>query len=108
MAKELGKIEAFSRPAIESETKHQQLIVRHDLLTELARHYERDSMAFVALPAHLVDSALVRQVLAELRSEGSIEEKMRGTIRLTAQGHKAFRAACFHARFDTGEEVPVG
>jgi len=85
------------RPAIESEAKQQQLIVRHNLLTELARHYEKDSTEFIVLPPNLVDSALIREVVAQLRNEGSVEEKVRGTIRLTARGHNAFCAAGLHA-----------
>jgi len=92
-----GKMESCPRPAVETETKHQQLI-RDELLTVLARHYERDLMAFVALPPLFMDSALAREVVAQLRNEGYIEEKMRGTIRLTARGHMAFRATGLRAR----------
>ena len=38
-----------------------------------------------------MDSALGREIVAELRNEGHIEEEVRGTIRLTARGYRAFQ-----------------
>jgi len=78
------------RPACETETMHQQLI-RDGLLVVLANHYERDSMAFITLSPQFVDSALAREVVAQLRNDGYIEERVRGTVRLTARGHMAFK-----------------
>lgn len=90
-------MERCPRPPAETETKHQQLI-RDELLVVLARHYERDGMAFVALPPVFMDSASAREVVAHLRNEGYIEEEVRGTVRLTARGYIAFRATGLSAR----------
>ena len=77
--------------AVATESKYQQS-VRDKVLMALARRYERNPMAFVVLPLQLMDSPLAREVVAQLRNEGYIEEKLRGTVRLTARGHIAFRA----------------
>jgi hypothetical protein len=90
-------MESRPRPAVETETKHQQLI-RDELLAVLARDYESDSMAFVALPPSYVNSALAREVVAQVRNDGYVEEEVRGTIRLTARGYMAFRATGLSAR----------
>ena len=65
-----------------------------DLLYKLARRYEEDPDEFVHLPQPTVASSLARQTLAELRNEGYVEEEVRGVIRLTERGYKAYRKRC--------------
>jgi hypothetical protein len=77
-----------SRLACQTDAMHQQLI-RDGLLVILARHYDKDPMAFMALSPEFLDSALAREVVAQLRNDGHIEEEVRGMIRLTARGHMA-------------------
>jgi Mn-dependent DtxR family transcriptional regulator len=45
----------------------------------------------VSLSKEAVDSSLAREIVAELRNEGHIEEAVRGTIRLTPRGYMAFQ-----------------
>ncbi len=40
---------------------------------------------------HGEDSALAREIVAELRNEGHVEVDVRGTIRLTPRGYRAFQ-----------------
>jgi hypothetical protein len=79
-------MESRPRPAVETETERQQLI-RDELLAILAKHYERDWTEFITLSQQFLDSALAREVVAQLRNAGYIEEEVRGTIRLTARGY---------------------
>ena len=46
---------------------------------------------FLSLSRQTVDSALAREIVAELRNEGHVEEEVRGTIRLTPRGYRAFQ-----------------
>jgi hypothetical protein len=88
--RKLGKVETCPRPMCESETLHKRLI-RDGLLVVLAKHYVWDSTEFITLSRQFLDSALAREVVAQLRNEGYLEEKVRGTIRLTALGYMAFQ-----------------
>jgi hypothetical protein len=45
----------------------------------------------ITLSKQSVDSALAREIVAELRNEGHVEEEVRGTIRLTPRGYRAFQ-----------------
>jgi hypothetical protein len=65
--------------------------IHSHLLTLLAGDYEKDPSLFVTLPKETLDSSVVRVALSELRNEGYVEELVRGTIRLTARGYKAYR-----------------
>ncbi|HXY51882.1 MAG TPA: hypothetical protein VEI01_20715 [Terriglobales bacterium] len=65
--------------------------IRNELFLELAESYEEDPSQFVSLPQPTVASAMAREVVAELRHEGYVEEQMRGVIRLTARGYKAYK-----------------
>src|ERR1700681_1092884 len=38
-----------------------------------------------------IDSALGRDIVAELRNDGHVEEEVRGRIRLTPRGYRAFQ-----------------
>jgi hypothetical protein len=70
-------------------------IIREGLLVDLAEHYEEDPGHFVTLPRQTLDSSLAREVVAELRNEGYVEEQIRGVIRLTPRGYKLYKATPF-------------
>ena len=65
--------------------------IRDELFLRLAQRYGEDPGQFVQLPPPTVASAVAREVVAELRHEGYVEEHMRGVIRLTARGYKAYK-----------------
>ncbi len=50
-----------------------------------------DPRHFLSLSRQTVDSALAREIVAELRNEGHVEEEVRGTIRLTPRDYRAFQ-----------------
>ena len=62
-----------------------------DIVTDLAQRYEEDPDQFVHLPQPTVASATARQTVAELRNEGYVEEEVRGVIRLTERGYRAYK-----------------
>jgi hypothetical protein len=62
-----------------------------DLLIRLAQRYEEDPGQFTHLPQPTVASSVARQTVAELRNEGYVEEEIRGVIRLTERGYKAYK-----------------
>jgi|GEM_PF-1139740 len=65
--------------------------VRDGLRFKLAQRYREDPRHFLSLSKQTVDSALAREIVAELRNEGHVEEDVRGTIRLTPRGYRAFQ-----------------
>jgi hypothetical protein len=65
--------------------------IREGLLVSLAATYEQDPARYVTLSKQTLDSALAREVVAELRNEGSVEEQVRGVIRLTTRGYKMYK-----------------
>ena len=69
---------------------HRELI-RDGLLVTLAGRYEEDPVQFVTLSKPTLDSAVAREAVAELRNEGYVEEQVRGVIRLTPRGYRAYR-----------------
>ena len=69
-----------------------------DLFTNLAQRYEEDPDQFVHLPQPTVASAMARQAVAELRNEGYVEEEVRGVIRLTERGYRAYKKKSSPAR----------
>jgi predicted transcriptional regulator len=69
----------------------QRDLIREGLLVALAQHYREDPSQFLTLSKGTVDSAVAREILAELRNEGHVEEEMRGVIRLTQRGYMAFK-----------------
>ncbi len=69
---------------------HQELI-RDGLLVTLAGQYEKDPVQFVTLSKQTLGSSVAREVVAELRNEGYVEEQVRGVIRLTPRGYRAYR-----------------
>jgi hypothetical protein len=60
-------------------------------LNKLAERYRENPTGFLSLSKDAMDSALGREIVAELRNEGHIEEEVRGTIRLTPRGYRAFQ-----------------
>lgn len=62
-------------------------LIREGLLFTLAAAYEEDPCHFVTLSKATIDSSLAREVIAELRNEGYVEEQVRGVIRLTSRGY---------------------
>ncbi len=66
--------------------------VRKGLLLALAEHYERDPREFWQISSNDLASAFIREMVAELRNEGYLEEEVRGVIRFTSRGYRAYRA----------------
>ena len=69
----------------------QRDLFRDGLRFNLAQQYREDPRRFVSLSKEAVDSSFAREIVAELRNEGQIEEAVRGTIRLTPRGYMAFQ-----------------
>ena len=69
----------------------QRELVRDGLLFALAECYREDPSHFLNLSKGALDSALTRGIVVELCNEGHIEEEVRGTIRSTPRGCRAFR-----------------
>lgn len=69
----------------------QRDLVRDGLRFKLAQRYKEDPRNFLSLSKQAIDSALAREIVAELRNEGHVEEEVRGTIRLTPRGFRAFQ-----------------
>jgi hypothetical protein len=66
--------------------------VRDSLLLTLAEYYENNPGNFCRIPKPDLASALLRETVAELRNEGYVEEEVRGVIRFTERGYKAYRS----------------
>jgi hypothetical protein len=69
----------------------QRDLVRDGLRFKLAERYRENPAAFLNLSKEAIDSPLGREIVAELRNEGHVEEEVRGTIRLTRRGYRAFQ-----------------
>ena len=67
-------------------------LVRDGLRFKLAKQYRDDPTVFLSLSKEAIDSASGREIVAELRNEGHIEEEVRGKIRLTPRGYRAFQS----------------
>jgi len=65
----------------------QRELIQEGLLFTLAASYEEDPCQFVSLSKQTMDSSLAREVVAELRNDGYVEEQVRGVIRLTRSGY---------------------
>ena len=74
----------------------QRELIREGLLFTLAASYEEDPHEFVTLSRQTVDSSLAREVVAELRNEGYVEEQVRGVIRLTLRGSSRYATSTTH------------
>jgi hypothetical protein len=59
----------------------QRDLVRDGLRFKLAERYRENPTDFLSLSKEARDSALGREIVAELRNEGHVEEQVRGTIR---------------------------
>jgi hypothetical protein len=70
----------------------QRDLVRDGLRFKLAERYRENPAGFLSLSKAAIDSAMGREVVAELRNEGHVEEGVRGTIRLTPRGYRAFQS----------------
>ena len=66
-------------------------LIREKLLVTLGGKYEEDPRQFVTLPKQTLDSSTARQIVADWRNQGYVEERMRGVIRLTARGYNVYR-----------------
>ena len=66
-------------------------LIRDALLISLAQLYQKDPKQFLTLSRQTIDSSLAREVIAQLRNDGSIEEDIRGVIRFTARGYRDYR-----------------
>lgn len=62
-----------------------------DIIVDLAERYEENPGQFVQLPQPTIDSAAARQMVAELRNEGYVEEEVRGVVRLTPRGYQFYK-----------------
>jgi len=62
-----------------------------DIIVDLAERYEENPGQFVQLPQPTIDSAAARQMVAELRNEGYVEEEVRGVVRLTPRGYQLYK-----------------
>jgi len=69
----------------------QRDLVRDGLRFKLAQRYRENPTNFLSLSQQAVDSPVAREIVAELRNEGHVEEEIRGRIRLTARGYRAFQ-----------------
>ena len=69
----------------------QRDLVRDGIRFKLAERYRENPAGFLSLSKEAMDSTLGREIVAELRNEGHIEEEVRGTIRLTPRGYRAFQ-----------------
>jgi len=65
--------------------------IEGELVAMLAACHEHNPDEFLTLPRQTVDSSSARIALAELRNEGYVEERQRGTVRLTRRGYQAFQ-----------------
>ena len=65
-------------------------VVRHQILSTLVEGCKNHPGEYLTLDKNEVDSSLVRQVVADLRIEGYIEEETRGVIRLTELGFSVY------------------
>jgi hypothetical protein len=66
--------------------------IRDGLLVALAARYTEDPHQFLTVSRQTLDSAVAREVIAQLRNEGYVEEQVRGVIRFTPRGYKAYKS----------------
>jgi hypothetical protein len=71
------------------------------LIVDLAERYEENPRQFVQLPQPTIDSSAARQMVAELRNEGYVEEEVRGVVRLTPRGYQLYKKRVATAFSDT-------
>lgn len=61
------------------------------LMVTLAEGYERDPRNYITLSKETVDSSEARVIVADMRNQGYLDEKMRGVVRMTLRGYELFR-----------------
>ncbi len=81
--------------------------IRDGLLAALTECFEADPAHFVNLPKQIVDSSSAREVIADLRNEGYVEEQERGVIRFTIRGYVSHREHSGFPRDEAGVLVAV-
>jgi hypothetical protein len=69
----------------------QRDLILDGLRFKLAEQYRENPAGFLNLAKEAIDSALGREIVAKLRNEGHVEEEVRGKIRLTPRGYRAFQ-----------------
>jgi len=69
----------------------QRDLVRDGIRFKLAERYRENPAGFLSLSKEAIDSALGREIVAELRNEGHVEKEVRGMIRPTPRGYRAFQ-----------------
>ena len=69
----------------------QRDLILDGLRFKLAEQYRENPTGFLSLSKEAIDSALGREIVAKLRNEGHVEEEVRGKIRLTPRGYRAFQ-----------------
>jgi len=72
-------------------TEMKRDLVLDGLRFKLAQKYQENPTRFLSLSREIMDSSSSREIVAELRNEGHVEEDVRGTIRFTARGYRAFQ-----------------
>jgi predicted transcriptional regulator len=81
--------------------------IRDGLLAALTECYEADTAHFVSLSKQVVDSSSAREVIADLRNEGYVEEQERGVIRFTRRGYESLRERANPARDESRALIAV-
>jgi hypothetical protein len=71
-------------------------LIRTQLLVALVECSKENPNEFFALRKQDLDSGLVRQIVADLRIEGHVEEQARGVIRLTQLGVTVYTEGNLH------------
>jgi hypothetical protein len=67
------------------------MTMENQLMIALAEGYERDPRGYVTLTKETVDSSEARFIVADMRNQGYLDEKVRGVVRLTLRGYELFR-----------------
>jgi hypothetical protein len=66
--------------------------IENQLMITLAEGFERDPRGYLTLSKETVDSSEARFIVADMRNQGYIDEKVRGVVRLTLRGYEFFRS----------------
>jgi hypothetical protein len=89
------------------ENQMNNISIRDGLLAALTECYEADTAHFVSLPKQIVDSSSAREVIADLRNAGYVEEQERGVIRFTRRGYESLRERANPARDESRALIAV-
>jgi hypothetical protein len=66
--------------------------IENQLMVTLAEGFEKDPRGYVTLSKETVDSSEARFIVADMRNQGYIDERVRGVVRLTLRGYEFFRS----------------